>query len=96
MFMNDPKEKNKVEGERAEAESPSHEHAWKGTWKRPMKLDEKSLHPFTVARMTDHNVRGSDEPTDSEKSREENTQAAKSESSDLKSRIHERDRKKSA
>jgi hypothetical protein len=36
-------------------------HAWKGTWNRPMKIDEDSLNPFTVARMTDHNVRGSDD-----------------------------------
>ena len=39
-------------------------HAWKGVWNRPMKIDEDSLDPFTVARMTDHNVRGSDEEAD--------------------------------
>jgi hypothetical protein len=39
---------------------PNHSHAWKGSWKRPMKVDEDGLHPFTVARMTDHNVKGSD------------------------------------
>lgn len=33
-------------------------HAWKGAWNRPMEIDEDLLHPFTVARMTDHNVRG--------------------------------------
>jgi hypothetical protein len=37
------------------------DHAWKGVWERPMKIDENSLDPLTVARMTDHNVRGSDE-----------------------------------
>jgi hypothetical protein len=36
-------------------------HAWRGTWNRPMKIDEDSLDPLTVARMTDHNVRGGDE-----------------------------------
>lgn len=38
----------------------SQRHAWRGTWSRPMKIDEKSIHPFTLARMTDHNVRGVD------------------------------------
>lgn len=38
----------------------SHAHAWCGTWDRPMRMDENKLHPFTVARMTDHNVRGAD------------------------------------
>lgn len=89
--MNDPKDKKKNE-----PTGPSHAHAWKGTWERPMKLDERSLHPFTVARMTDHNVRGRDEPSDAEKSQEENTQAAKSESSDLKSKIRDQNHKKSA
>ena len=37
---------------------PNHSHAWKGSWERPMYLDEDSMDPFTVARMTDHNVRG--------------------------------------
>ncbi|MEK6556464.1 MAG: hypothetical protein AABZ31_14545 [Bdellovibrionota bacterium] len=40
---------------------PNHSHAWNGSWERPMKMDEDTLHPFTVARMTDHNVRGVDE-----------------------------------
>jgi hypothetical protein len=40
--------------------------AWRGAWDRPLKLDEKSLDPFTVARMTDHNVRGMDEEKDEE------------------------------
>lgn len=34
-------------------------HAWKGSWNRPMLVNEKGIHPFTIARMTDHNVRGS-------------------------------------
>ena len=42
-------------------EQPNHEHAWRGTWDRPMAVDEDALDPFTVARMTDHNVRGMDE-----------------------------------
>jgi hypothetical protein len=37
------------------------EHAWKGTWERPMKINPEGLDPFTIARMTDHNVRGTDE-----------------------------------
>lgn len=37
------------------------DHAWKGTWNRPVKVDEESFDPLTVARMTDHNVRGADE-----------------------------------
>jgi hypothetical protein len=44
----------------------NHEHAWKGAWERPMKIDENSLDPLTVARMTDHNVRGTDENEDTE------------------------------
>jgi len=36
------------------------DHAWKGTWERPVEVDEDSFDPLTVARMTDHNVRGSD------------------------------------
>jgi hypothetical protein len=35
-------------------------HAWRGTWNRPVKIDESKEHPFTIARMTDHNVRGRD------------------------------------
>lgn len=37
-----------------------HSHAWRGAWNRPMRIDERGLHPFTVARMTDHNVKGRD------------------------------------
>jgi hypothetical protein len=37
-----------------------HSHAWSAVWSRPMKIDERKLHPFTVARMTDHNVKGRD------------------------------------
>lgn len=40
---------------------PNHSHAWKGSWNRPMHMDEDEMHPFTVARMTDHNVKGRDE-----------------------------------
>lgn len=39
----------------------NYSHAWRGSWDRPMKVDENLLHPFTVARMTDHNVRGTSE-----------------------------------
>ena len=39
---------------------PDHSHAWKGTWNRPVKIDESKEHPFTIARMTDHNVKGRD------------------------------------
>lgn len=39
---------------------PNHSHAWRGTWDRPMLIDEDALDPFTVARMTDHNVKGRD------------------------------------
>lgn len=38
----------------------NHAHAWRGAWDRPMLMDEDSMHPFDVARMTDHNVRGND------------------------------------
>lgn len=46
---------------------PNHSHAWRGSWNRPMYLDENALHPFTVARMTDHNVKGSDRNEHKEK-----------------------------
>jgi hypothetical protein len=36
-------------------------HAWRGTWNRPLKVDERDYHPFTIARMTDHNVKGRDD-----------------------------------
>jgi hypothetical protein len=50
------------ESERQEDEARgNHEHAWKGSFNRPMKVDENSLDKLTVARMTDHNVRGVDE-----------------------------------
>jgi len=32
--------------------------AWRGSWSRPLKVDERSYDPLTIARMTDHNVRG--------------------------------------
>ena len=38
-----------------------HSHAWHGSWSRPMSIDEGGLHPFTIARMTDHNVSGVDD-----------------------------------
>lgn len=41
-------------------------HAWKGSWDRPMHLDERGVDPFTLARMTDHNVRG---PTEEDQPR---------------------------
>jgi len=40
--------------------SEDHSHEWKGVWNRPMHMDERGLHPFTIARMTDHNVKGKD------------------------------------
>ncbi|MCM2278947.1 MAG: hypothetical protein NDJ89_12800 [Oligoflexia bacterium] len=43
---------------------PTGSHAWSASWDRPMKLDEKSIDPLTVARMTDHNVRGEDDGRD--------------------------------
>ena len=46
------------------------DHAWKGAWNRPMKIDERGLHPFTIARMTDHNVRGPDDGDDERKDEE--------------------------
>lgn len=39
---------------------PNHSHAWRGTWNRPLHIDEDTQHPFTIARMTNHSVRGSD------------------------------------
>lgn len=44
------------------------DHAWKGTWERPVKVDEDSFDPLTVARMTDHNVRGSDDERSAKRS----------------------------
>jgi hypothetical protein len=40
---------------------PAGGSAWRGSWDRPMHLDESSLDPLTAARMTDHNVRGGDQ-----------------------------------
>ncbi len=31
---------------------------FKGSWERPVKVDKESMDPLTLARMTDHNVRG--------------------------------------
>jgi len=39
---------------------PKHDHAWRGTWERPLHVDEDDFDPLTIARMTDHNVRGTD------------------------------------
>jgi hypothetical protein len=47
-----------------EPQVPNHSHAWRGSWNRPMGIDERSHHPFTIARMTDHNVRGVDNEPD--------------------------------
>jgi hypothetical protein len=44
------------ESEPLQSES-HHDLAWKGTWDRPMKVDEQSLDRLTSARMTDHNSR---------------------------------------
>jgi hypothetical protein len=41
-------------------ESKNTSHAWRGTWDRPLFVDENTRHPFTIARMTDHNVKGRD------------------------------------
>jgi hypothetical protein len=41
-------------------------HAWSGSWDRPLKIDEKSHDPLTIARMTDHNVRGHDDERQNE------------------------------
>lgn len=38
----------------------NHSHAWRGVWNRPMYMDEDRMHPFNVARMTNHNVKGRD------------------------------------
>jgi hypothetical protein len=37
---------------------------WSGTWERPVKVDESSYDPLTIARMTDHNVRGRDKKSE--------------------------------
>ena len=36
----------------------SENKAFKGSWERPVKIDQESTDPLTLARMTDHNVRG--------------------------------------
>lgn len=48
-------------GRQEQEHEPAHEHAWKGSWDRPVKVDEDSFDPLTIARMTDHNVRGENE-----------------------------------
>jgi hypothetical protein len=40
--------------------------AWRGSFDRPMKVDRQSYDPLTLARMTDHNVRGVDDEWDHE------------------------------
>lgn len=45
---------------RKNGKAENHSHAWRGTWDRPVHIDEDQAHPFTIARMTDHNVRGHD------------------------------------
>ncbi len=51
----------------AKAYKPNYSHAWRGSWDRPMLIDENALHPFTVARMTNHSVRGIDKPVKEKK-----------------------------
>jgi hypothetical protein len=34
--------------------------SWRGSWDRPVSIDEQSYDALTIARMTDHNVRGND------------------------------------
>jgi hypothetical protein len=46
------------DGEEPFRSLPRHPSEWRGTWYRPVRLDEDSHDPLTVARMTDHNVRG--------------------------------------
>jgi hypothetical protein len=41
-------------------DAPSEDAAWRGTWNRPMEINQKTEHPLTIARMTNHNVRGLD------------------------------------
>ena len=53
------KKKSRLEEQAGESAVSS--HAWRGTWNRPLEIDEDSLDPLTTARMTDHNVRGSDD-----------------------------------
>jgi hypothetical protein len=50
--------------ERNQNQKINQSSAWRGAWNRPMHIDEKSLDPLTVARMTDHNVRGGDREGD--------------------------------
>lgn len=78
-------EKNKSISQTTENQQPNHDHAWKGTWDRPVNIDEASLDPLTVARMTDHNVRGSDA---AEKSAE--TEEQLKPTSDQAEDVHER------
>ncbi len=54
LYMNAANKPNEVY-------KPNHSHAWRGTWNRPMLIDEDSLDPLTVARMTNHNVKGLDQ-----------------------------------
>jgi hypothetical protein len=42
------------------------EHEWQGSWNRPVKVDEGSYDALTIARMTDHNVRGRAESDEAE------------------------------
>lgn len=68
-------------------------HAWKGVWNRPMKIDEDSLSPFTVARMTDHNVRGSDRDDTGDLADDQMTKEEMESKSDIEK---SRERKKAA
>ncbi len=38
-------------------ETPKKDAEW-GSWERPLDIDAESYDPLTIARMTDHNVRG--------------------------------------
>src|SRR4051794_27466922 len=52
------KKKSRLEQQAGEKVVSS--HAWRGTWNRPVEVDEESMDALTTARMTDHNVRGGD------------------------------------
>lgn len=53
-----PRQKQLKKSPKPSQEKTRHPHAWRQSWGRPVEVDEKSLDAFTLARMTDHNVRG--------------------------------------
>jgi hypothetical protein len=58
---NSKRESSQIEVQfKSQAQAEASMFRWKPAWSRPLKIDERSLDPFTVARMTDHNVRGID------------------------------------